>query len=128
MSTPEMAVPAFTSAFVRFQGFGRNYPPMQTDAAIREALCDNFMAVCEASGKTKQEFAASVGLSGPQLTNISRYRNPPPHRAIEAVQRVYGITTDFLYTGNLGGMRDQAIADRIRSILADRTSPKPSVG
>lgn len=84
---------------------------------LKEALCDRFMAVCEASGRPKQDFAASVGLSGPQLTNISRYRNPPPHRAIEAMQRVYGITTDFLYTGNLGGMRDQSMAEKIRQVL-----------
>lgn len=88
------------------------------DVELQEALCDRFMAVAEASGKSKQDFAASVGLTPPQLTNIRRYRNPPPHRAIAAVQQEYGVTTDFFYTGNLGGMRDQNMADRLREVLA----------
>lgn len=90
------------------------------DTELREALCDRFMAVAEASGKQKQDFATSVGLTGPQLTNISRYRNPPPHKAIAAAAQAYGVTTDFFYTGNLGGMRDQDMADKLRKILESR--------
>ncbi len=75
------------------------------------------MAACEATGRPKKEFAETVGLTPSQLTNISRYRNPPPHKAIAMAAQTYGLTTDFFYTGNLGGMRDQAIAQRLREIL-----------
>lgn len=81
-------------------------------------MCDRFMAACEASGKSKQDFALSVGLKPPQLTNIKTYRNPPPHKAIWEAAREYGLTTDFFYTGNLGGMRDQSMAEKLRVILA----------
>lgn len=90
------------------------------DVEFIEAMCDRFMAACEASGQLKQEFAHAVGLTAQQLTNISRYRNPPPHRAIFEAARVYGLTTDFFYTGNLGGMRDQTIAGRLRAVLTRR--------
>lgn len=90
------------------------------DVEFVEGLCDRFMAAWEASGLSKQEFARSVGLTGPKLTNIGNYRNPPPHKAIAEAARVYGLTTDFFYTGTLGGMRDQKMADRLRELLANR--------
>lgn len=90
------------------------------DVVFVEGLCDRFMAACEASGQLKQDFALAVGLTPQQLTNISRYRNPPSHRAIAEAARIYGLTTDFFYTGNLGGMRDQAMAGKLRAILARR--------
>jgi len=94
--------------------------PAVTDVEFIEGLCDRFMAAWEASGLQKQEFAQMVGLTGPQLANINRYRNPPPHKAIAEAARVFGLTTDFFFTGNLGGMRDQNMADKLRAILANR--------
>jgi transcriptional regulator with XRE-family HTH domain len=90
------------------------------DVEFIESLCDRFLAACEAAGGSKRDFAEAVGLTSQQLTNISRYRNPPPHKAIAEAARLYGLTTDFFYTGNLGGMRDQTMAVRLREILAKR--------
>lgn len=73
---------------------------MRDDGFI-EALCDRFMVACEASGQLKQEFARSVGLTAQQISNISRYRNPPSHQAIAAAARVCGLTVDWFYTGDL---------------------------
>lgn len=111
----------FTPAFVKIQRHKAMLPAVR-DVEFIEAMCDRFMAACEASGQPKKDFAAAVGLTAPQLTNISRYRNPPPHRAISEAARVYGLTTDFFYTGNLGGMRDRSIAARLRQILAARSA------
>jgi transcriptional regulator with XRE-family HTH domain len=92
------------------------------DVELIEAMCNRFLAVCEATGQLKQDFAQSVGVSPQSLTNISNYRNPPSHFAIEAVSRLYGVTADFFYTGNLGGMRDETMATKLRKILARRPS------
>lgn len=119
MSSHDLTVPDFTPPFVQIQRPACTFRAMR-DVEFIEGLCDRFMAACEASGKSKQDFAESVGLRPPQLTNISRYRNPPAHRAILEAARVYGLTTDFFYTGNLGGMRDQSMADKLRAILAAR--------
>lgn len=78
------------------------------------------MAACEATERPKREFAEAVGLTPQQLTNISRYRNPPPHKAIAEAARIYGLTTDFFYTGTVGGMRDQTMAIKLREILSRR--------
>ena len=114
-----MARPPFTHRFVQIQGIGGTVPSMR-DVELIEGMCDRFMAACEATELPKRAFAESVGLTGPQLTNISRYRNPPPHRALLQAAQVYGLTTDFFYTGNLGGMRDQNMAAKLRAILAAR--------
>lgn len=98
----------------------RTYFKPVRDVEFIEGLCDRFMAACEATGQRKQDFARSVGLTSQQLTNISRYRNPPPHKALAETARVYGLTTDFFYNGTLGGMRDQAMAARLRAILTRR--------
>jgi hypothetical protein len=92
------------------------------DVELVEGLCDRLMVAWEASGLSKAEFAESIGLTGPKLSNIARYRNAPPHTAIAAAARTYGLTTDFFYTGNLGGMRDQNMADRIRRIIKARSA------
>jgi transcriptional regulator with XRE-family HTH domain len=87
------------------------------DVEFIESVCDRFMLVWEASGMSKQDFAASVGLTGPQLANIKTYRNPPPLKAMAEAARVYGLTTDFFLSGNLGGMRDQNMATTLRQAL-----------
>jgi len=115
VSTPNFAPARFTDDFVHAHGTAGRFPGMR-DVEFIEGLCDRFMVACQASGLGKAEFAASVGLTGPQLTNISRYRNPPPHKAIANAARIYGLTTDYFYLGAIGGMRDQSIADRIRKL------------
>jgi len=97
-----------------------------TDEEFLEGLCDRFMAAWKASELKKQDFARAVGLKGPQLSNIKRHRNFPPHKAIAEAVRVFGLTTDFFYTGNLGGMRDQNMADKLRTILANASRTKAS--
>jgi ribosome-binding protein aMBF1 (putative translation factor) len=90
------------------------------DVEFIELMCDRFMAACEASGLSKQDFARTVGLTAQQLSNISVYRNPPSHKALAEAARAFGLTTDFFYSGNLGGMRDQTMADKLREILTSR--------
>ena len=65
---------------------------------------------------TKGAFARRVGLTPSQLTNISKYRNAPPHEAIEKAAREFGITTDYLYFGTRSGFRDPKLADRLRDL------------
>ena len=111
----------FTPDFVQIQQCRGTVPAMR-DVEFIEAVCNRFMAACEASGLPKQDFARAVGITAQQLTNISRYRNPPSHKAIAEAARVYGLTTDFFLTGNLGGMRDQSMASRLRVILTRRSA------
>ena len=106
----------FTVGRVQIHGSKVNVRGMR-DVDLIEGLCDRFMLAQEASGRSKAEFAESVGLTGPKLTNIKRYRNPPSHHAIAAAAQIYGLTTDFFYTGNLGGMRDQCMADKLRKLM-----------
>src|ERR1700677_1168625 len=102
MSRVELSDGRFTAAFVQIQEACGRLPAMSgmRDVEFIEAICQRFMAACEATGLKKKDFAASVGITGPQLTNIRNYRNPPPLKAITEAARVYGLTTDFFYTGN----------------------------
>jgi hypothetical protein len=99
---------------------------MAGDDGFIEQLCDRFMLVQRASRLTRVAFGARVGLSGPQMTNISNRRNPPSHDAIATAAWEFGFTTDFLYFGSRVGFRDPAIAERLR-VLATQpavlTSP-----
>jgi len=54
---------------------------------LLEQICDRFLLAQEATGLTKGAFARRVGLTPSQLTNISKYRNAPPHEAIEKAAR-----------------------------------------
>jgi transcriptional regulator with XRE-family HTH domain len=79
-------------------------------------MCDRFMLAQEASGLPKGRFAARVGLTPSQLTNIARYRNPPNHEAIELASRELGLTTDWFYFGSRAGFREPRMADRLRDL------------
>jgi transcriptional regulator with XRE-family HTH domain len=83
---------------------------------LLEQICDRFLLAQEATGLTKGAFARRVGLTPSQLTNISKYRNAPPHEAIEKAAREFGITTDYLYFGTRSGFRDPKLADRLRDL------------
>lgn len=94
-------------------------PGMPTDdLAFLEDLCDRFMLAREATGLTKAEFARRVGLSSPQLTNISKYRNPPSHAAIRNACREFGFPANWFYEGVTFGVRDAEIAERLRGIVS----------
>ena len=75
------------------------------------------MRLWKASGIRKNKFALSVGLSGSQLTNISRFRNPPAHTAISKASRIYGVPVDFFYTESLAGVRDERLLDSLRTLI-----------
>lgn len=84
--------------------------------ALQEALCDRLMLLQEASNLAKGVFASRVGLSGPQLTNISKYRNPPSHDVIAKAAEEFGLTTEWFYSGSTVGFRDPKLADRLREL------------
>lgn len=90
--------------------------PTTREPALHEALCDRFALAQEASLLAKGKFAARVGLTGPQFTNIIRYRNPPSHEAIRAAVREFGFTTDWFYFGSTIGFRDPDLAERLRNL------------
>lgn len=84
--------------------------------AFREAICSRFLLAQEATGLSKVEFAARVGLTSQQISNIRRFRNPPPHEAIAAAVREFGFTADWFYVGSRVGFRDGALAERLRGL------------
>lgn len=88
------------------------------EPALHEALCDRFAQAQEASLLPKGKFAARVGLTGSQFTNITKYRNPPSHEAIAAAVREFGFTTDWFYFGSTIGFRDPDLAERLRGLLS----------
>jgi transcriptional regulator with XRE-family HTH domain len=79
-----------------------------------EGLCDRFILAQEATGLSRVAFGRRVGLTGPQVTNISRYRNPPSHEAIHAACREFGYTANWFYEGSRVGLLDTLIAERLR--------------
>lgn len=81
---------------------------------FKERVCDRFRLAQEATGLRKGVFARRVGISPSQLTNIFRYKNPPPPPAIVAAVREFGFTTDFFLTGERAGMRDPALPEKLR--------------
>lgn len=87
---------------------------------FREQLCDRFLLAQEATGLSAAAFGKRVGLTSPQMTNIKNYRNPPSHEALAATVREFGFTTDWFYSGNRIGFRDQALADRLRMLAEDQ--------
>lgn len=96
-------------------------PDMPTDDLVfLETLCDRFVLAQEASGLPKGKFARRVGLTSSQLTNISRYRNPPSHTAIRNACREFGYTPAWFYDGVTFGLRDPGIAERLRDLLSSR--------
>lgn len=86
----------------------------ETETEFVELMCNRFMLAQEASGLNKKRFAAAVGLTPSQLSNIAIYRNPPSHEAIRRVVREFGFTADWFYSGERAGMRDPKLADRLR--------------
>ena len=109
----------FTIHKAKFHGQCIRVPPMPMNAAsLRESLCDRFMLAQDATGLSKGEFAAAVGLTPSQLTNIKRYRNPPSHEAIYRAVREFGFTADWFYEGTKSGFRDPTLADRLRAAEA----------
>lgn len=85
-------------------------------AAFREAICNRFLLAQEATGLSKGAFAVRVGLTAPQLSNIKKYRNPPPHEAIAAAVREFGFTADWFYVGSRAGFRDEKLAERLQAL------------
>lgn len=83
------------------------------DTAFIEALCDRFVLAQEATGLPKGKFAERVGLTGPQFTNISKYRNPPSHEAIRRAVEQFGFTSDWFYFGSRVGFRAPDLAERL---------------
>ena len=62
-----------------------------SDHDFLEQLCDQFILAQEATSLSQGAFHASrVGLSGPQVTNIKKHRNPPSHEAIRNACREFG--------------------------------------
>lgn len=91
---------------------------METDTEFLELLCNRFILAQEATGLKKYQFADAVGLTGPQLTNIARYRNPPGHDAIRRAIREFGFTADWFYQGQRAGMRDERLVKKLRDAEA----------
>lgn len=90
---------------------------MSADAAsLTEQLCDRFLLAQQASGLPKGAFARAVGMTPSQLTNIAKYRNRPPHDAIEQAARLFGFTADWFYFGSMAGFRDPTMAARLRNL------------
>lgn len=89
---------------------------MPNRTAFIEALCNRLMLLQEASELPKGKFAARIGLTGPKLTNISNYRNPPSHETIRAAVREFGVTAEWFYFGSTIGFRDPKLADRLREL------------
>lgn len=83
-----------------------------------EGLCDRFMRAQEATGLSKTEFGRRVGLSSQQITNISRYRNPPSHEVIRRTVTEFGFATDWFYFGSRIGFKDPELAERLRRPVA----------
>lgn len=89
---------------------------MTTSSALQEALCDKIMLLQEASLMPKGKFAVRIGLTGPKLTNISNYRNPPSHDVIRKAAQEFGVPTEWFYFGSMVGFRDEKLADRLRAL------------
>jgi transcriptional regulator with XRE-family HTH domain len=87
-----------------------------TETAFQEALCDRFVLAWEATGLLKKDFAARVGITSQQFTNISRYRNPPSHDVIRRAVNEWGFTTDWFYFGSRIGFREPKLAERLREL------------
>jgi transcriptional regulator with XRE-family HTH domain len=68
-----------------------------TDTKLRETLCDRFIAVADASGMQRIDFAKLHGISPSQLSNIACYRNMPTHAMVFRLVQHYGIPADFFY-------------------------------
>jgi transcriptional regulator with XRE-family HTH domain len=68
-----------------------------TDTKLRETICDRFIAVADATGMPRIEFAQLHGMSPQQMSNIASYRNLPSHAMIFRLVQHYGIPADFFY-------------------------------
>lgn len=86
-----------------------------TATLFKEKICKRLMLLQEASGLNKKTFAARIGLTPSQLTNIFGFRNPPPRQAISEAVKEFGVTADFFYTGSRAGMRDPSLPDKLRA-------------
>lgn len=87
-----------------------------TPSSFREAICSRFILAQEATNLPKGQFAARVGLTPSQLSNIGTFRNPPSHEAILAAVREFGFTADWFYVGSRVGFRDAGLAERLRTL------------
>jgi transcriptional regulator with XRE-family HTH domain len=84
-----------------------------SDTSITDGICERFMLAQEATGLSKTEFAARVGLTPQQFSNILKLRNPPSHAVISRAMREFGFTADWFYQGIKVGFRDPALAARL---------------
>lgn len=85
---------------------------------FKERVCDRFRLAWEVTRLRKGVFAARVGISASQLTNIFRYKNLPPPQAIVAAVKEFGFTTDFFLMGDRAGMRDPTLPEKLRQAAA----------
>lgn len=92
-----------------------------TATEFREAICNRFLLAQEATGLSKVDFAARVGLTSQQMSNIKKFRNPPSHEAISAAVREFGFTADWFYVGSRVGFRDVDLAERLRTLESRRS-------
>src|SRR5579862_2222005 len=94
------------------------HPIGMKETEFKELICNRFMLAVEATGLSKKEFGARVGLTPSQMTNIKTYRNPPSRSAIARAVAEFGFTTDYFYMGVRAGMRDPVLTDKIRAAKA----------
>lgn len=85
-----------------------------SESEFIEMLCNRLRLAHEVSGLSKQDFAARLGLSPPQLSNIFKYRNPPSSRVMARAVSEFGYTTDYFLVGSRAGMRDPTLSERLR--------------
>ncbi len=94
---------------------------MDTDVALKEDICNRFAELQVRSGMNKSAFAAALGLSPSQFTNIQNYRNLPSHTTIRKAMDLFGIPADYFYRGTLpGDTANPELANRLRQAAAGR--------
>lgn len=72
----------------------------------------------------KGKFAARIGLTGSQFTNIANYRNPPSHDVIRKAAQEFGIPTEWFYFNSMAGFRDEKLAERLRALESQPQHPE----
>lgn len=113
----------FTDGKMQIRASAGNFTGMPPDATeFIEELCNRFVLAQEATGLSKSEFAARIGMTPQQFTNVSRYRNPPSHEAIRRAAREFGFTADWFYFGDRIRFRDPDLAERLRLLEGRPTS------
>lgn len=74
---------------------------MTAEIALKEEICNRFAELQVSSGMNKSAFAAALGLTPSQFTNIQNYRNLPSHATIKKAIDLWGLSADYFYRGTL---------------------------